>query len=71
MTSMTSEEFENGENVLSEADIAFIKNKLAEPKIFVNGRRKFKEEVRLPIGLDGPLFSFFSRSNGFAGPPRD
>ena len=31
---------------LSEEDKEFIRKKLAEPKIFVNGRRRFKDEVR-------------------------
>ncbi len=39
-------DYDNGENPLSEADIDLIKKKLAEPNVFVNGRRKFKEEVR-------------------------
>jgi hypothetical protein len=31
---------------LTEDEKTFIRKKLAEPKIFVNGRRRFKDEVR-------------------------
>ncbi len=48
---------------LTEEDKEFIRKKLAEPKIFVNGRRRFKDEVRArKLGACCKRSNFFSHN---------